>query len=306
MVLALAVLVPTVLLSAVGILLLVLGGGGLTVVLGVLVLTLTVSGITGYILGSVFVGKGASMVQLQNDFVSSVSHELRTPITSIRLLIESLGNDRLERDDKAQVLQLLGRETTRLEKLVGRVLELSRLQSSYVFHRDHVDVGALVEESVHAFDALTLSRPTRIQVDVEPGLMLTGDRPTLVRVLVNLLTNAWKYTGEDKQISIQARSVGRRIEILVRDNGNGIPRNEKAILFESFRRGAEALASGAPGVGLGLAFVRAIVHGHRGHIDVQSRPGETTFRVRFKKRRVIHVPESAPLSAEHPKELAQT
>ncbi len=284
LVLALAVLVPTVLMSGVGILLLVLSGGVVTVVLGVLVLTFTTSGITGYILGSIFVGRGASMVQVQNDFVSSVSHELRTPITSIRLLIESLGNDRLERDDKNQVLSLLARETNRLEKLVDRVLELSQLQSSYVFHRHHVDVAALVEESVAAFDAITLTNPTPVTVSVEPGLVVTGDRPTLVRALVNLMTNAWKYTGEVKQISVVARAAGRRIEILVRDNGLGIPRNEKAILFEQFRRGRDALASGEPGVGLGLAFVRAIMQGHRGKIDVQSRPGETTFRLRFKRR----------------------
>ena len=86
----LAVLVPTVMMTGVGIVLLAIGSTATTLISGVLVLTFCTSGITGYILGSIFVGKGASLVRVQNDFVSSVSHELRTPITSIRLLMESL------------------------------------------------------------------------------------------------------------------------------------------------------------------------------------------------------------------------
>src|SRR5207245_2761011 len=166
----LAGLIPTVLLTGVGILVLALGSSLSSLLLGVLVLTLCTSGITGYILVSIFVGKGASLVRVQNDFVSSVSHELRTPVTSLRLLIESLRDGRLADDDKRQVLSLLGRETDRLEELVGRVLELSRLESgAHIYARTPVDVRELVDEAIAAFDALTLARPTAVDVDVEPG-----------------------------------------------------------------------------------------------------------------------------------------
>src|SRR5215510_10482590 len=150
LVLMLATLMPTIMMTAVGIVLLLLGRDTPSVVAGVLVLTFCTSGITGYILGSIFVGKGASLVRVQNDFVSSVSHELRTPVTSIRLLIESLRDGRLGDDDRAQVLSLLGRETERLEVLVGRVLELSRLQSSHVYRREIIDIAALVDEAIAA------------------------------------------------------------------------------------------------------------------------------------------------------------
>src|SRR6185436_1701051 len=132
-------LLPTIAMTAVGLLLLILGSSTTTLISGVLVLTFCTSVITGYILGSIFVGKGASLVRVQNDFVSSVSHELRTPLTSIRLLMESLRDGRLEDTDRKQVVSLLARETERLEELVGRVLELSRLQSSYVFKRERVE-----------------------------------------------------------------------------------------------------------------------------------------------------------------------
>ena len=284
LVLMLAVLVPTIMMTAVGIVLLATGSTATTLIAGVLVLTFCTSGITGYILGSIFMGKGASLVRVQNDFVSSVSHELRTPITSIRLLMESLRDGRLSDEERTQVVSLLARETARLEVLVGRVLELSRLQSIYEFRREAIDVTALVDEAIAAFDALTLTNPTKVTRIVDPGLVVSGDRSTLVRALVNLLTNAWKYTGDDKQITIEAHAAGRWIELLVRDNGAGIDRDEQREIFEQFKRGRAAHDGGQQGVGLGLSFVRAIVRGHHGKLDLQSRPGETVFRIRLKRR----------------------
>jgi two-component system phosphate regulon sensor histidine kinase PhoR len=281
----LVALLPTVLLIGIGIILLVLGNSTTTLVTGILVLALCTAGITGYVLSSIFVNKGASLVRVQNDFVSSVSHELRTPITSIRLLIESLADGRLEDAERAQVLSLLARETLRLEELVGRVLELSKLQSSYAYARDRIEVTSLVDEAIAAFDALTLTNPTPIRRIVEPGLVVTGDRSTLVRALANLLTNAWKYTGTDKRIEIEARAVGRWIELIVRDNGSGVEHDEQRLIFEQFTRGRAAHEGGAPGIGLGLSFVQAIVRGHRGKIDVESNPGETAFRIRLPRSR---------------------
>ncbi len=281
----LVVLVPTILMTATGILQLVLSSSQSSVVVSaILVLAFCTTGITGYILTSIFVGKGASLARVQNDFVSSVSHELRTPLTSIRLLIESLNNNRLDPTDRTQVLSLLGREADRLEGLVDRVLELSKLQTSYRFARNRTDAAAVVDESIAAFDALTLTNPTKVEVAIEPGLTVLGDRAMLVRALVNLLTNAWKYTGDEKKISVTAKPAGRWVEILVHDNGIGIERAEQGAIFEQFSRGQAAHASGAPGIGLGLAFVRAIVKGHRGKIDLTSKPGDTTFRIRLRER----------------------
>ena len=292
LVLMLAALLPTIAMVSIGIVLLVIGRSTTTLISGILVLTFCTSGITGYILSSIFVGRGASLVRVQNDFVSSVSHELRTPLTSIRLLLESLKDGRLEDLDRKHVVSLLGRETERLEKLVNRVIELSRLQSSYDFARDRVEVDALVEESVAAFDAATLTLPTRVRRDIEPGLCVMGDRSTLVRAIVNLLTNSWKYTGEDKQIAVIARGTGRWVEIAVRDNGIGIEPAELRAIFEQFTRGRAAHESGAPGSGLGLAFVRAIVRGHGGKIDLTSRAGQTEVTMRLRRGR-----EAAPVTS---------
>ncbi len=297
-VLLLAVLLPTIAMIAVGVVLLATSAGSLpTVISGVLVLTFCTSGITGYILGSLFLAKGAALVRVQNDFVASVSHELRTPLTSIHLLIESLRDGRLDAAERLQVLSLLARETGRLEVLVGRVLELSRLQSSYDYARDPLELAVVVDEAIAAFDAITLTRPTPVIRRLDPGLIVTGDRPTLVRALVNLLTNAWKYTGDDKQIELTAIENRRWIEITVRDNGAGIEPAEQRRIFEQFQRGRAADVSGATGLGLGLSFVAAIVRGHRGKLDFESQPGETRFRIRLRRWRE-RVPVAGPALAE--------
>jgi two-component system, OmpR family, phosphate regulon sensor histidine kinase PhoR len=289
LVLILAVLVPTVLMIAVGIVLLAVGSSEASVIVaGVLVLTFCTTAVTGYILGSIFLGRGASLARVQNDFLSSVSHELRTPLTAIGLFMESLRDGRLSADDQHRVLQLLETEVARLDTLVGRLLELSRLESgAHVFERARVDLSDIVREAQATFDAATLSRPTRLAIDLEPGLSLLGDRATLVRATANLLINAWKYTGEDKRIALQGRAVGRWIEITVIDNGIGIPRDERREVFEEFSRGKEATRRGTPGVGLGLALVRAVVRAHKGSVDVSSRPGAgSTFRLRLPRGRL--------------------
>ena len=297
LVLMLAALLPTIAMTSIGIVLLVIGRSTTTLISGVLVLTFCTSGITGYILGSIFVGRGASLVRVQNDFVSSVSHELRTPLTSIRLLLESLNNGRLEDHDRTKVISLLGRETERLDQLVSRVIELSRLQSNYVFARERIDVESLVDESVAAFDAATFGQPTPIERDLEPGLVVVGDKSTLVRAIVNLLMNAWKYSGDDKKISIRAHASARWIEIAVRDNGIGIAPAELSAIFEQFTRGRAAHESGASGSGLGLAFVRAIVRGHGGKIDLTSKPGQTEFTIKLKRTRDTGAIEDPPRAA---------
>jgi two-component system phosphate regulon sensor histidine kinase PhoR len=296
LVLMLAVLAPTVAMIAVGIVLLALADDASALVAGILILTLCTTGITGYILGSIFVGKGASLVRVQNDFLSSVSHELRTPLTSMSLFMESLRDSRLNPDDQRKVVELMSGEIGRLDGLVGRLLELSRLESGrHAFERLRVEIDAVIADALATFEASTLGRPTTISVDVEKGMWVIGDRATLVRAVSNLLVNAWKYTDDDKRISLSGRVHGRWIDIAVRDNGIGMARGEQREMFEEFARGKEAIDRGLPGVGLGLAFVRAIVRAHRGKIVISSRPGGgSEFRIRLRRPRV----ETAPTTSE--------
>jgi two-component system phosphate regulon sensor histidine kinase PhoR len=292
----LAVLIPTVLMAALGIVLVVLGNSMPSVIAAVLILTLCTTGITGYILGTIFVGKGASFARIQNDFLSSVSHELRTPLTSMFLLLESLKDDRLGAPDRQHAFALLIQETGRLEALVNRLIELTKLETGgHIFAREVVDVTSLIAEAVAAFEVTSLTRPTAIAVSVEPGLTVVGDRATLVRAIVNLLTNAWKYTDDDKQIAVRATTSKRWIEIAVTDNGIGMSKAEQRLAFTRFARARKAIDRKNPGVGIGLAFVRAIVRGHGGRVSIDSAVGRgTTMTIKLKRRRK---PRPAPSGA---------
>lgn len=287
LVLMLAALVPTVLMTALGILLLVLAGGTSAVVIGVLVLAFCTSSLTGYILGSIFVSRGASVARFQNDFLSSVSHEIRTPLTSILIFIETLRDQRLEDPaEQRKCLDLLDREVRRLERLVERLVDLSRIEAGrHDFDRQPVDVREIVDDALVALEAANLGDQVEIDVDLEEDLQVKGDREALAQAVANLLTNAWKYTPADgRRVALHARGGARHVEISVADNGPGIPRDEQRQIFNRFERGKSAIDSRRSGSGLGLAIVRAIISAHRGKLTLRSEPGEgAEFRIRLRR-----------------------
>jgi two-component system, OmpR family, phosphate regulon sensor histidine kinase PhoR len=284
LVLILAALVPTVFLTSLGIVLLAAGGvGAVRVVVGILVVAFCASALTGYILGSIFVGRGASLARIQNDYLSAVSHELRTPITSLRMFIETLRSGRVtDPAEREKCLTIMDKEMVRLDGLVAKLHELSRIESGkQVFERTPVTAEAIVTEALSAFEAVSLGRPIAIEKRLEPGLTTVGDRGALAHAVLNLLVNAWKYTGDDKRIVISTAPHNKReVEIAVTDNGPGIPEEERKRIFEPFERGRAAVASRSPGSGLGLAIVRALVRAQGGKVEVQDGPERgSRFRI---------------------------
>lgn len=285
----LATLVPTVLMTALGIVLLITGSRSVAVVAGVLVLAFCTSSVTGYILGSIFVSKGASLARVQHDYLSIVSHELNTPLTSIRMFIDTLQDGRLADEDRDKCLALLHQETERMSALVARLQELARIETGQLaFKKRPLAATELVDESLKSFRAATLPEEIPVQTSVPKGLMVRGDKTALVRVITNLLTNAWKYTdADDREIAVHVIPHGKKfVEFSVIDNGVGIPRAEHRQIFQKFERGEQALQSGAPGTGLGLAIVSAIVRAHRGKVDIQSKPGRgSQFKILLRRER---------------------
>jgi two-component system, OmpR family, phosphate regulon sensor histidine kinase PhoR len=288
--LILTALVPTVFMTATGIVLLALGSGSVAIVTGVLVLAFCTSSLTGWILGSIFVGRGASLARVQNDFLSTVAHELRTPLTSTRVFLETLRSEKLKDPTaKEEVLDLLSREVERLEGLVERLIRVSQIETGHhAFDREPVDLRDVVEDALESFEVATLGKHVDLEVDLAPDLQVIGDRATLAHAISNLLANAHKHARDhDTKIQIATRPSGARsVEIRVRDDGPGIPRAEQRQIFEKFERGAAALDAHTEGTGLGLAIVRAIVRAHRGRIELRSRPDEgAEFRIQLPRLR---------------------
>jgi signal transduction histidine kinase len=244
------------------------------VLLGLFYLTLT--------FGVVYTGRvlyrEARLSRMKTDFVSLVSHELRTPLTSIRMFIETLALGRIKEPAQTQeVLQLLARETERLSSLIERVLDWSRIESGRkVYQRALMPAATLVDAAVAAFRAQRLDGgQVDFTVDVPEGLpSVDVDRDAVAGALLNLLQNAYKYTGTEKRIALSARRDGRWIDLSVEDNGMGIAAKERKRIFERFYRVDNLLTRRTEGSGLGLAIAKRIVEAHGGRISVHSEPGK--------------------------------
>lgn len=272
--------VPTVLMLAVGVILLFLGEAKVNVLMGILVLALSAVAATGVTLVWVFVRREANLSQLQSDFVSKVSHELRTPLTSIRLFSETLALGRTDPDATKKCLDGLERESTRLQDLIDRLLDWGRMESGRrEFDVRPTDVHSIVADALRAVEPLRERVAATIERSVPEQLpFVWAEHAAMVDVLVNLLTNACKYGGSPAKIRLEVGLAGKRMRIAVQDEGPGIPIAEHKRIFQKFYRVDDRLSRSQEGSGLGLAIVHHVMKAHRGHVDVKSAPGHgSTF-----------------------------
>jgi signal transduction histidine kinase len=219
----------------------------------------------------------ARLSRMKTDFVSLVSHELRTPVTSIRMFIETLALGRVKDPAQTQqVLEMLSRETERLSTLIERVLDWARIETGRkVYHREPLPVSSVVDAAVAAFRAQRLEGDMHLTVDVpEPLPPVQVDRDAITGALLNLLQNAYKYSGPDKRITLTARAEGRWVRLSVEDHGVGIAPRDRKRIFERFYRVDNLLTRKTEGSGLGLAITKRIVEAHGGRILLKSELGK--------------------------------
>jgi two-component system phosphate regulon sensor histidine kinase PhoR len=283
--LSVGVLLPVILSTTVGIVALVIGTSTKELLIGILVVSFTAAAAGGSIIAVVLLGRRARLARLQSDLLANVSHELRTPLAAIRMYAQTLESGLLEKDPEStrESLATIVRETERLEATVERVLTWRSLARD----RDAIDlrpgaVGGAVEDALARFRRMVAPGEVALDVDVASELEVSHDRDALGRVVLNLLVNAYKYTGDRKRIRVAARDVGGRVEITVEDDGIGIPAEDLERVFEPFYRVDSRSPGGAAGAGLGLAIVRQVVRLHGGEVTAASEPGRgSLFTVRL-------------------------
>ncbi|HVY46657.1 MAG TPA: ATP-binding protein [Minicystis sp.] len=281
------VIVPGVLLSAVGVLLLMLDAGSYNLIIGILVLTFTGTLVTGVILVWVFLRRERSLAELQADFVSKVSHELRTPLTSIRMFTETL---KLRRGDAAaedRCIAALAKESSRLQGLIERLLDWGKMESGRrIYELTEQEIAPIVDEAIASFEPTRERRHVDLEIQIAEDLpRVWCDKSAVIDAMVNLLSNAYKYGGQPRKISISAHAVDGAVHVVVRDNGKGIARNEHKRIFEKFYRVDDLLARQQEGSGLGLAIVQHVMRAHRGKVTVDSAPGAgSAFTLSFPRR----------------------
>ena len=225
-----------------------------------------------------------SLDTARDDFVSNVSHELRTPLTTISGYLELVAEefeDRLEPRHE-RMLEATRRNVDRLKALIDDLLALSRAEGrSSVM--EPVDLGLLLREVVTDVRITAARRGIRLAVatpeDVVPVL---ADRAMLHRALLNVLTNAVKFSHDEGTVEVVLRAIGREVEVGVTDHGIGIPAAEIDRLGTRFFRASNAVSNEIAGTGLGLRIMQTIIDRHSGDVVIESREGEgTTVAVRL-------------------------
>lgn len=248
--------------------------------------------------------------KLKTDFISTVSHELRTPMTSvvgfakiIRKKLEQAvfptlpmnGPERQAVDQVQENMDIIVSEAERLTELINDVLDIAKMEAGKVQWRDQlVSLGDIIRQSLDSTRGLWANKGVEVTVDVEDDLpMVRGDRSRLVQVMVNLISNAVKFTSESP-VTCRAHLDGGSVLVSVEDRGVGIPRQSLEDIFDKFKQVGDTLTAKPTGTGLGLPICRQIVEHHGGRIWVESEEGKgSIFLFSIPVARVEHMDAEA-------------
>ena len=221
----------------------------------------------------------------ERQFTADASHELRTPLTAMQAILTVIRAERRTPEDYEQALSDLAEETDRLRGLVGNLLQLARGDTCAKPTYTRLNLATLLNDVSDSMNPLAEAKDLRLCANTPHNLTLQGDSDELIRLFVNLLDNAIKYT-EKGAITVAAQKIAhagaQQIQVTVSDTGIGIPPEHLPHIFDRFYRVDKARTS--QGAGLGLAIALDIVHAHGGAIDATSTVGTgTTFTINFPK-----------------------
>lgn len=216
-------------------------------------------------------------VRRRQDFVAAVTHELKTPLTAIRLHAEML-RDGLVPDAAKQTAYhaTIVAESGRLARLIGNVLDLARLErGERALSPQLGDPATVLDEAVALMEPHAHAQGFSLVVERDPAAgSARFDRDALLQVVINLIDNAVKFTGDgERTITLALRRSGDRVSVAVADHGPGVPESDLRRIFRPFWRGGRELTRRAPGTGIGLALVRSLMEGMGGSVQARNQPG---------------------------------
>ncbi|MBE0429047.1 MAG: ATP-binding protein [Thermoleophilia bacterium] len=212
--------------------------------------------------------------ELRSQFAATVSHELRTPLAGIRVLVESLRDQEMPKEEAVRFLTKIEAETARLRQLIEEILFLSRLESGAAESiRGETVLRPLADQILKDKEQLIGKFEVKVENMVPDGLSLPLNERMATTVLSNLIDNAIKYSGRGSRVEISAGEEGNRVEFMVRDDGIGIDAEHLPHIFERFYRVDRSRSRRLGGTGLGLSIVKHIVESAGGEVQAISREG---------------------------------
>ena len=236
----------------------------------------------GYIVVLIDVTKEVEMDRLRSQFISNVSHELRTPVTVLRSYSDTLytmGNE-FDYETQKEFIGIMNKEVIRLHDMVNDILDFSRYQAKNIkLEKEMRDISELIQECVSRANILADEKKLEFIVMIEPNLpQIPINYDSITRALMNLLTNAIKYSPKNTKVKVKAEKIKDYIEITVTDEGPGISEENQKKVFDRFFR-VENSAHTVKGTGLGLNLVKVTIEKHHhGQVFVHSKLGEcSTF-----------------------------
>ena len=223
------------------------------------------------------------MAEMRSQFIASVSHELKTPLTGIRVLAETLRLGRCrDRQRESEYLDTIVNESHRLTRLLNNVLDFSKIEKGKrTYHKELVNLSEIVNSAIQAMQYPLAQEGFHLNTSLADDLPpIHADRDALEQAIINLMSNAMKYSDTWREIALKSYRTDDHAVIEVSDRGVGIPAAEHERIFERFYRVPDKENDRVPGTGLGLALAWHIAEGHGGYIKVQSEPNKgSTFSI---------------------------
>ena len=215
----------------------------------------------------------------RSEFVANISHELKTPMTTIAGFSDGILDGTIPQEKERAALQTISSETRRLSRLVGRMLDLSRLQSAEnVTAQEQFDVSEVMLRVLVSLENKINARHLDVDTQLPDGAVeVWGDPDAITQVCYNLLDNAIKFSDEGSTMGISITTKGGKAHVAVRNQGQTIPPDELAMIFDRFHKSDKSRSVDRDGVGLGLYIVKTILNNHKENISVTSQDGVTEF-----------------------------
>lgn len=220
------------------------------------------------------ISKEHTLDEIRKDFVANVSHELKTPLTTIKTYTETLLATEIDRETSNRFLQTIDTETNRMTRLVKDLLELSNIDNkSSKLNLERINIYNLIKNCLAGLEVLKEEKDIKLDLKIQKeDIEITSDRNSLEKIVMNIISNAYKYSNDKGKVVIELMDLKERVKIIIKDQGVGIPYADQKHIFERFYRVEKGRSRKAGGTGLGLSISKELVEKLGGTISIKSKP----------------------------------